>query len=150
MKAKQPWRSSRFRTLCMAGCIALLSVAGVAAAGPVLTLNSARASAGSTATLTLAIDGGTPDYAGLQVMIALPEGVTWVGSTADPGLSDVAIVSSAYEDAGAQFASAIVYANTDTFGDDGPLLQIEFAPNLRWRSGACPPRPVGWPWCRSP
>ncbi|MCH7702939.1 MAG: FG-GAP repeat protein [Planctomycetes bacterium] len=61
------------------------------------------------------------------MLIALPEGVTWVGSTADPGLSDVAIVSSAYEDAGAQFASAIVYANTVTFGEDGPLIQIELA-----------------------
>ena len=116
---------SRFSIVPALAALAILPT--IAAGEPALSLDSdVSVVQGGTVAVTLSISGGTEPYAGANVRLTLPEGVTMESATAGPLLSPRFVLESrGYTEADLSKTAIVIYSDTDTFGaSEGVLVTL--------------------------
>lgn len=106
----------------------LTLLTGAAQAAPALTIGSATAPPGGTATITLTLSGGTEAYTGVNLTLELPTGVTLTGASAGTLLPGFIVNYHQLSDQTTPTAAAVAYSLTAvSAGANGVLLTLQLA-----------------------
>lgn len=107
--------------------VALVILPTVAKGDPVLSLESGvTVVQGETASVRLSISGGKEPYAGVNVRLTLPEGISMESATAGPLLSaNFVLESRGYIEAEVNKSAIVIYSDSDTLDtSEGVLVTL--------------------------